>query len=47
MGEILPRYYEEAEHVWGQLSSRRASELIADLHKAARNAERFASEAPV
>jgi DNA-binding MarR family transcriptional regulator len=42
--EILPRYYEAADRVWSQLSTRRASELVADLHQVAQNVERIAGE---
>jgi hypothetical protein len=44
--DLLPRYYEEAERVWNDLPSRRVSELLADLQRAARNAKRIAAEPP-
>jgi DNA-binding MarR family transcriptional regulator len=46
IAEILPRYYEQAERVWGNLNARRASELSADLGQVAHNAERLVAEAP-
>jgi DNA-binding MarR family transcriptional regulator len=42
--EILPRYYEEAAHVWDRLPARRAAELIGDLQHVARNAQEIASK---
>jgi DNA-binding MarR family transcriptional regulator len=44
--DILPRYYEDAARVWGQLSARRAEELIADLQKVAQNAQHIAASLP-
>ena len=43
--QILPRYYEGADRVWGALSPRRAAQLIAALRQAAQNAERIAAGA--
>jgi MarR family 2-MHQ and catechol resistance regulon transcriptional repressor len=44
--EILPLYYEGADRVWGPLSAKRISELIADLQQVAQNAERVAVQLP-
>lgn len=46
LGEILPRYYDGAAHVWQRLSVRRAAELIADLQQVARNAQQIAAKPP-
>jgi MarR family 2-MHQ and catechol resistance regulon transcriptional repressor len=45
LGEVLPRYYEEARRVCEHLSERRAAELMADLRRIARNAQRVAAKA--
>jgi DNA-binding MarR family transcriptional regulator len=42
--EILPRYYDQAERVWGNLSARRVSELSGDLQLAAQNAEHIVTK---
>jgi DNA-binding MarR family transcriptional regulator len=44
--EILPRYYEGAIRVWDHLPAKRATVLIADLRRAAQNAERIAENLP-
>jgi DNA-binding MarR family transcriptional regulator len=44
--DILPQYYEDAAQVWGHLSARRAEALIADLQKAAQNAQDIAGGLP-
>jgi MarR family 2-MHQ and catechol resistance regulon transcriptional repressor len=46
LGEVLPRYYEEAGRACEYLSERRAAQLIADLRRIARNAERIAAGLP-
>lgn len=46
LNEVLPRYYEDAARVWGNLPAKRAAELIADLRQVAQNAERIAADAP-
>ena len=46
LGDILPQYYEDAAQVWGHLPARRAAALIADLQKAARNAQDIAGGLP-
>ena len=43
---ILPQYYEDAAQVWAHLPARRAAALIADLQKAAQNAEHIAASLP-
>jgi DNA-binding MarR family transcriptional regulator len=40
MGEILPRYYEAAEEVWGDLSMAKVEQLSGGLQRIAENAER-------
>ena len=40
--DLIPRYYEAAQQVCGDLPSRRISEFIADLQRVAQNAERVA-----
>jgi DNA-binding MarR family transcriptional regulator len=42
--EVLPRYYEEAAHVWDRLPACRAAELIADLQQVASNAQQIAAK---
>jgi DNA-binding MarR family transcriptional regulator len=44
--DILPRYYEDAALVWGHLPARRAAALVADLQKAAKNAQDIAGGLP-
>ena len=44
--DILPQYYEDAAQVWGHLPARRATALIADLQKAAQNAQDIAAGLP-
>ena len=44
--KILPRYYQDAVRVWDRLPARRATELIADLQRVTRNAERIAAKLP-
>ena len=44
--DILPQYYDAAAQVWGHLPARRAAALIADLQKAAQNAQTIAGELP-
>jgi len=44
--EILPLYFEGAVQVWDPLPAQRATALIADLRRAARNAERLAGNLP-
>jgi MarR family transcriptional regulator, organic hydroperoxide resistance regulator len=39
MGEILPRYYEAAEEVWGEMSMEAAGRLSDNLQRIAENAE--------
>ena len=46
LGDILPRYYEDAARVWDHLPARRAAALIADLQKAAQNAQTIAMGSP-
>ncbi len=46
LGEILPRYYQDAARVWERLPARRAAELIADLQQVARNAQGIAGKLP-
>jgi DNA-binding MarR family transcriptional regulator len=46
LGDILPQYYEDAAQVWGHLPARRAAALIADLQKAAQNAQDIAGDLP-
>ena len=46
LGDILPQYYEDATRVWDHLPARRAAALIADLQKAAQNAENIAGDLP-
>ncbi|MGO8674667.1 MAG: MarR family winged helix-turn-helix transcriptional regulator [Limisphaerales bacterium] len=46
LGEVLPRYYEEARRVCEHLSERRAAELIADFRQIAQNAKRGAARLP-
>jgi MarR family 2-MHQ and catechol resistance regulon transcriptional repressor len=41
MDEILPRYYEAAEEVWGGLSKAESERLSGDLEKIAENAEQM------
>jgi DNA-binding MarR family transcriptional regulator len=43
---ILPQYYEDAARVWDHVPARRAAELIADLQKAAENAQKIAASLP-
>jgi DNA-binding MarR family transcriptional regulator len=43
---ILPRYYADAARVWEPLPARRATALIADLQRVARNAQRIAAGIP-
>ena len=38
--EVLPRYYEAAEKVWGNLTATRAKLLVADLERLSANAKR-------
>ncbi len=40
--QILPQYYAAAETVWGNLSTIRASQLVAELDRVCSNAERIA-----
>jgi len=40
---ILPRYYQAAEQVWGDLSIARTKELLTDLNEIGANAERIAT----
>lgn len=42
--EILPRYYQGAERLWGRVADRRLAELRELLRLAAENARRIASE---
>jgi DNA-binding MarR family transcriptional regulator len=42
--EILPRYYEGAERLWGELADGRLAGLTMDLQQVARNAEKIAAE---
>ena len=42
--EILPRYYEGAERLWGELADRRVAGLTSDLQQVARNAVKIAAE---
>ena len=44
--QILPRYYEAAEKVWGDLPVRRSHQLVQELQTLAGNAERIARAAP-
>jgi len=44
--DILPQYYEDAARVWDHLPARRAAALIADLQKAAKNAQDIAEGLP-
>jgi DNA-binding MarR family transcriptional regulator len=44
--DLIPRYYEAAQQVCGDLASRRISEFIADLQRVAQNAERIARKPP-
>ena len=46
LGDILPRYYEEATRVWDRLPARRAAALIADLQQLARSAQHVAAKLP-
>jgi DNA-binding MarR family transcriptional regulator len=46
LSDILPQYYEDAAQVWGHLSARRSATLIADLQKAAQNAQTIAGDLP-
>jgi DNA-binding MarR family transcriptional regulator len=46
LGDILPKYYKDAARVWGHLPARRAAGLIADLQKAAQNAQDIAAGLP-
>jgi DNA-binding MarR family transcriptional regulator len=46
LGDILPQYYEDAAQVWGHLPARRAAALIADLRRAAQNAQDIAGDLP-
>jgi DNA-binding MarR family transcriptional regulator len=43
---ILPQYYADAARVWDHLPARRADALIADLQKAAQNAQDIAAGLP-
>ncbi|MGA2657282.1 MAG: MarR family transcriptional regulator [Verrucomicrobiota bacterium] len=43
LGDVLPRYYEEARRVCEHLSERRAAELVADFGQIAQNAEQIAA----
>jgi len=47
LGDILPRYYQEAARVWDQLPAQRAAELIADLQQVAENAQRIVTNLPL
>ncbi len=42
--EILPRYYEGAERLWGELADRRVANLTTELQQVASNAEKIAGE---
>jgi len=42
--EILPRYYEGAERLWGELAHQRVAGLTSDLRKVANTAEKIAAE---
>ncbi len=44
--KILPRYYEDADRVWGELSTERVAEMMIGLQQVAENAKRIASELP-
>jgi DNA-binding MarR family transcriptional regulator len=44
--EILPRYYEGASELWGDLSQERVAGLVSDLQRVARKAEAIAAEQP-
>ncbi len=46
MADILPRYFEAAERAWDGLTAKRVAELLADLERVARNAEKIVSELP-
>lgn len=41
--EILPRYYNAAREVWGEMSDARAQELCRELAQVSENAERLAA----
>jgi DNA-binding MarR family transcriptional regulator len=41
--QVLPRYYEAAEKVWGSLPATRAKDLVAELERLSANAERLAT----
>ena len=43
---ILPHYYKGADRIWAALSAKRAATLRADLHQAAENTRRIATELP-
>jgi DNA-binding MarR family transcriptional regulator len=43
MKSILPLYYAKAEQAWGNLSSKRVTELVADVQQVAENARRIAA----
>jgi len=44
--DILPEYYEGGERVWDGVPDRRVADLVADLQRATKNAERISSEIP-
>ena len=45
MRQILPHYHDAAEKVWGNLTVRRAVQLVAELQQVGANAERIARKA--
>ena len=42
--EILPRYYDGAERLWGELAAQRLAGLTSDLQQVAHTAEKIAAE---
>ena len=43
LSQILPRYYQSSEEVWGHLANRRTRELISDLEQVAQSAQRLSA----